>query len=1151
VILLRNARTQTIVFVAALALSAGGVLVLLRAPEPQKLHMFWFIACWLGSQILLIGATVANFRSGRRQKLAEAQLQRMTQLQQSILNSTGPMIIATDLDGELLVFNSAAERMLGYTAREVCGQLKAKDLFVDGEMERVGRQLVSAPGRGGVVTQPQSDAFILRNYVQYVIGFPASRVRGIEMQYRRKDGSFFPAMVYLAAVRSPEGEISGLVGISMDLTATKRAEQALRESEERYRDLFESSLEMIATLSPRGRYLYVNPAWQELFGISSVGFESFMSFESPFPPGVQAEAAALFRRAVRGETIEHELLRLQNSEGSRVEVEANLSCRHEGGRPVSVRCIFRDVTQQNLRERRLRMQLQINQIVGESTSPEDALPKVLASLCESLGSDLANLWVVDDSQQHIRFECGWSTPGRSYEEFRRETDFRVFSRGQGLPGMVWTLGRPKWIVDLREDPSFHRRDAARLDGLVTGWAVPVRVGNQVIAVAEFFSRQRAQEDAETMASVETVCASIGQFMARSAQESRVRELNRQNEFILNSVADGIFGSDPDGLVDFVNPAAAQMLGASPADLIGHSVHSIVHRNAAPENCGEHCRAKRAFLLHESTGGQDVFYRRDRTSFAVEFSVTPMLEHGIAVGSVLSFRDISQRNALDRMKDEFVSTVSHELRTPLTSIRGSLGLLSNGLLGEISEKAANLLRIAVSNSDRLVRLINDILDLERMQSGRAPLAFRPCAVNELARQAIDAMQPMAEAAKVRLQLEAEPASIEADSDRLLQVLTNLLSNAIKFSPPDSAIRVEVQQAESGVGIAVVDNGRGIPVDKLESIFDRFQQVDASDSRQKGGTGLGLAICRTIIQQHGGRIWAERNTQQGSTFRISLPERARLEVSGDTSHLLPQMSTKEETILICEGDSFGRKQLVQQLRTQNYRILEAETAEQALHLAREFAVGAILVGVSQQRRNGLQTLRVLKQDPLTSQIPVAVLSLYSAEDRPAESQSADMWLRKPHDETLLLAELGRLLQGSNDHATVLLIEDDEDLARVILATFERAGIVVCHASGLKTGIEMCQSVRPDLIILDLALPDGDGFQLVAWLRNQKELRRLPLVVYSAREVFGSERELLQLGPTAFLTKAKVQPEDVAMLVSTMLRRYGPAELYPDEAVQDGPQ
>ena len=181
----------------------------------------------------------------------------------------------------------------------------------------------------------------------------------------------------------------------------------------------------------------------------------------------------------------------------------------------------------------------------------------------------------------------------------------------------------------------------------------------------------------------------------------------------------------------------------------------------------------------------------------------MVEHNVAVGSVLSFRDISQRYALDRMKDEFVSTVSHELRTPLTSIRGSLGLLSAGLLGEMGEKASNLLRIAVSNSDRLVRLINDILDLERMQSGRAPLAYRDCCLEELARQAIDAMTPMAEAAKVQLLLDAGPVQIEADPDRLQQVMTNLLSNAIKFSPPQSQVTVSIERLLDGVTLSVID------------------------------------------------------------------------------------------------------------------------------------------------------------------------------------------------------------------------------------------------------------------------------------------------------------------------------------------------------------
>jgi DNA-binding response OmpR family regulator/nitrogen-specific signal transduction histidine kinase len=575
-------------------------------------------------------------------------------------------------------------------------------------------------------------------------------------------------------------------------------------------------------------------------------------------------------------------------------------------------------------------------------------------------------------------------------------------------------------------------------------------------------------------------------------------------------------------------------------LTGRLVHDILHSGATEEICGESCRTRRAFLLHESTGGQDVFYRSNGTSFPVEFSVTPMLEHGAVIGSVLSFRDIGQRYALDRMKDEFVSTVSHELRTPLTSIRGALGLLSSGLLGGISDKAANLLRIAVSNSDRLVRLINDILDLERMQSGRAPLNFRHCMLNELAQQVVDAMQPMAEAASIRLVLKAEATPIEADSDRILQVITNLLSNAIKFSPPDSAVRVEVAPGEDGSILSVIDDGRGIPTDKLESIFDRFQQVDASDSRQKGGTGLGLAICRTIVQQHGGRIWAERNAERGSSFRMFLPERTKLDAA------LPEMPTflnetfsREDTLLICEGDSAARQQIVTALRKRNYRILEAETCEQAVQLARQFSLGAILLGISQQRSEGLRTLRALKEDPATSQIPIVVLSLLSPDDRMVEARAADAWLQQPLDETVLLAELARLLKGSSEHATVLLVEDDEDLAGVILATFERAGIVVYHAPRLRRAIEICQLHRPDLIILDLALPDGHGLELVDWLRMQKELRSLPLVVYSAREVSSSERKLLQLGPTEFLTKTKVHPQDVEALVFTMLRRYGPVE------------
>ena len=231
------------------------------------------------------------------------------------------------------------------------------------------------------------------------------------------------------------------------------------------------------------------------------------------------------------------------------------------------------------------------------------------------------------------------------------------------------------------------------------------------------------------------------------------------------------------------------------------------------------------------------------------------------------RELTQRSALDSLKDEFVSTVSHELRTPLTSIRGALGLLSSGVLGTVDSKAQNLLRIALTNTERLIRLINDVLDLERMDSGRAVLQVRRCSLPELIHQATETMSAMADAATIKLTISATAAVVlpsvffDGDSDRILQVLTNLLSNAIKFSPAGSTVTIDVETPTEALIFRISDQGRGIPEDQLEAIFERFKQVEYSDSRHRGGTGLGLAICRSIVQQHGGTIWAQRNPVKG--------------------------------------------------------------------------------------------------------------------------------------------------------------------------------------------------------------------------------------------------------------------------------------------------
>lgn len=232
-------------------------------------------------------------------------------------------------------------------------------------------------------------------------------------------------------------------------------------------------------------------------------------------------------------------------------------------------------------------------------------------------------------------------------------------------------------------------------------------------------------------------------------------------------------------------------------------------------------------------------------------------------------DITERHTIDRMKHEFISIVSHELRTPLTAIRGFLGLLDTGLYEHKPERARHMIGQALANSDRLVRLVNDILDLERLDAGSVQLVMEVCDAADLMRRSVEGIQSIADQSSITLDIAPTTAQVWADADAVIQTLTNLLSNAIKFSPADSVIALSAQTRSDSVLFAVKDQGRGIPADKLATIFERFQQVDVSDARQKGGTGLGLAICQGLVQQQGGKIWAESTPEEGSTFYFTLP------------------------------------------------------------------------------------------------------------------------------------------------------------------------------------------------------------------------------------------------------------------------------------------
>ena len=347
---------------------------------------------------------------------------------------------------------------------------------------------------------------------------------------------------------------------------------------------------------------------------------------------------------------------------------------------------------------------------------------------------------------------------------------------------------------------------------------------------------------------------------------------------LNSILNGVMEVYPVGIVLcdqlgnilLANRELERMFGYAPAELVGQAIEVLVPGNLR----ARHTRHRLQF-----TASSDVRMARDRRlsgrrkdgdEFPVEVGLNPIRTNdGIHVLGVIV--DISERIRIEHMKDEFVATVSHELRTPLTSIGGALGLLVGNAGGELPRSALRLLTIAYANSQRLMRLVESILTMEKLESGKLVFALKRLDVRSLVGQAIEANQAFADTYKVRIILDPSSTTgeIHADSDWVLQIATNLLSNAIKFSPPGSDVTVAVKERSGSVGITVRDHGPGIPDEFKPHIFEKFAQANATDARRQGGTGLGLSIVKQIVTRLGGQVHFSDAPGGGAIFSVELP------------------------------------------------------------------------------------------------------------------------------------------------------------------------------------------------------------------------------------------------------------------------------------------
>ncbi|MFN4774695.1 MAG: ATP-binding protein [Pseudanabaena sp.] len=354
-------------------------------------------------------------------------------------------------------------------------------------------------------------------------------------------------------------------------------------------------------------------------------------------------------------------------------------------------------------------------------------------------------------------------------------------------------------------------------------------------------------------------------------EIALQESNRRWRYLLDNVSLIVVGVTCAGEVEYINPFLLALTGYTIEEVIGKDWFS----QFIPQIDQLEIREEFSSLLINDFPKyhQNAIVTKAGEERMISWNNTILRSQDNEIIGTLSIgEDITEKLKVDRIKSEFISIVSHELRTPLASIRGALGLLSSGVLANRPETAQNMLNIASSDTERLVRLVNDILDLERLESSKVTLDRNWCDVEvDLCQQAIETMQAIAIESQIEILCNIQSQQVFADQDRLVQTLVNLLSNAIKFSPPQSQVHLEAEQIANEIVFRVCDRGRGIPAAQLESIFERFHQVDASDSRQMGGTGLGLAICRSIVQQHGGKIWVESVLSEGSTFSFTIPHR----------------------------------------------------------------------------------------------------------------------------------------------------------------------------------------------------------------------------------------------------------------------------------------
>lgn len=697
-----------------------------------------------------------------------------------------------------------------------------------------------------------------------------------------------------------------------------------------------------------------------------------------------------------------------------------------------------------------------------------------------------------------------------------------FSRPEGLA--AWASEHRETVVvpDLQRDPRWSTLQEGESD-YRSALVVPLAVGEQALGAMLLLDGEVEHFEEEHVRLVETAATQVAQAINNLELYNVIREQaerlgnmlkaqqveSAKSQAILEGVADGVMVTDGSGKVILFNAAAERILDLPRSEGLGRTIREMLGLYGGQAQDWMEAIAEWAEHPESYVREEYLAARLDIEERTVSVHLAPVLMGREFLGTVSVFRDVTAEVEADRAKTEFVSMVSHELRTPMTSIKGYADLLLMGSAGTLNERQDRFLTIIRNNVDRLTTLVDDLLDISRIESGRLDLSPEPMDVKEAVERVVTSMQARADEKTLTLRSDvpADLPMVDADADRVVQILTNLVGNACQYTPNDGEIVVSARRENGEVQISVRDTGVGIGPDDRERIFDRFFRADDPVVQGTSGTGLGLAIVQSLVEMHGGEIWVESELGEGSVFTFTLP-------TGDGG--VPDAPEKGlEKLLVVEDDPDIAKLIQLHLSDKYEEVFVAHRGEDALAIAERERPDLITLDVMLPGMDGFEVLEHLKSKRATRDIPVVIVSVVPDRQKGLRLGAVD-YVTKPIDERTLIAAVEKAL--GRRRGTVLVVDDDEDTLSLLDDVLNANEFVVQTLDRGREALAVAREVEPSLILLDVKLPDLNGYAVLERIKADAKLSDVPVIVMTGSEIIddAKRKKVLALGADRFITK-----------------------------------